>query len=228
MEFFDALSRCWWLGKECVPEWDAWAAGAGFAAVVATVILGVVTYRLGRVANSATSLATEIALHQVKREDFRSETEELLVLIQITGEVSTNRQRISDLLGELHGGGVGEAHFVLDESTRRNVFTQIERIRFPLTAAVTDRLHFLDRKIAACLLRATSIIALVQDGCASASPDDTREEHKDAHNALLKVLPMVVADLEVVRVACEQSVNRLGIANPDFARDGMAMADMGE
>lgn len=228
MEFLDALSNCWWLGKHCVPEWDAWAASAAFAAVVATVILGVVTYRLGKAANRATALAADIALHQVKREEFRSETEELLVLVQVTGEVSINQHKASTLLKHLDGGGLGEVHFVRNEEFRRDIFSQVESLRFPLTEVVTERLHFVDRKIAARLIRATAIVSLLQDGCRIASPDDTEDDLRHGHAALVKVLPMVVADLEIVRIACEQSVTRLGIENREFARVGVALAETDE
>lgn len=224
MEFFDALSNCWWLGKQCVPEWDAWAAGAAFVAVVATVILGVVTFRLGKAANKATALATDIALHQVKAEEFRSETEELLVLVQVTGEVSINQQRVSDLLVHLDGGGLGDVHFIRSEKFRSEIFAQIESLRFPLTEAVTGRLHYLDRKIAARLIRAAALVSIVQDGCRNASPHDTEDDLRHAHGGLVKVLPMVIADLKIVRIACEESVTRLGIENRDLARVGVALA----
>ncbi|HHA2917138.1 TPA: hypothetical protein ACOD99_000084 [Stenotrophomonas maltophilia] len=39
-----ALSVCWWLGKECVPDWGAWAAAAAIFAGVGSWGAAIATY----------------------------------------------------------------------------------------------------------------------------------------------------------------------------------------
>lgn len=80
MEFFEALSRCWWLGKECVPDWDAWAAAAAIFAGVGSWGAAIATY-----------LAVVMPLKRRKLED---EASTRVAMENFAGDLVSLRNRI--------------------------------------------------------------------------------------------------------------------------------------
>lgn len=40
----DALGQCWWLGKNCIPNWEAWAVAAAILGGVGSWIAAAATY----------------------------------------------------------------------------------------------------------------------------------------------------------------------------------------
>lgn len=223
MDFLDALSMCWWLGKECVPKWEAWAAIASIAAVVTTGILGVVTYRLGKAANRASRLAVALAGRQAKEGEFRGHTERLLVLLQVAAEVIANTGFLQELVRQL-SEDTSEAYFVVNADYRREVVMDLAQITFPISAGLMDRLHYLDRGTSSRLVRAIALLRTISDSFSKVRVDPSPAELRQAHVQLHRNLPLAIADLEVVRQACEAAVRELGIADAAVVR--AAMADM--
>lgn len=211
MSMVNALSQCWWLGKTCVPEWEAWAVAAGVASVVTTAVLGFVTYRLSRAANRASAAAVEIAGFQANKQAYREESERLLVLVQIIAEVSSN----AGLLGHVHGllsQENSEAVFVMDKAFQNRVFGRLNKIAFPSLERVRDRLHYLDRRTAACFVRAIGMFELLQSGDKYRDGTETQDELRAGIRALRATIPWIIEDLRVVEAEGVAAVNRLGLS----------------
>ncbi len=221
MDFLEALSVCWWLGKECVPKWEAWAAIAGIAAVVTTGILGVVTYRLGKAANRASNLAVALAGRQAKEQEFRGHTERLLVLLQIAGEVISNAGFLQELVQQL-SDEASEAYFVVNAEYRGEVVRDLAQISFPVSAGLMDRLHYLDRGTSSRLVRAIALLRTISESFSKVNVEPSPEDLRLAHVQLHRNLPLAIKDLLVVRKACEAAVRELGIADADVVRAAMA------
>ncbi|PZT26654.1 hypothetical protein A7X93_17960 [Stenotrophomonas maltophilia] len=206
----NALSQCWWLGKSCVPDWDAWAVAAGVAAVVTTAVLGVVTYRLGKAANSASAAAVQIAGFQADKQAYREESERLLVLVQIIAEVSSNAGLLGHLLGLLSQEH-SEAVFVTDKAFHNGIFGRLNKLSFPSLERVRDRLHYLDRKTAACYVRAIGMFELLQSGDKHRDGTETQDDLRTGFRALRATIPWVIEDLRVVEAEGIAAVNGLGL-----------------
>ncbi|HDS1129585.1 TPA: hypothetical protein QDZ99_003586 [Stenotrophomonas maltophilia] len=223
--------------------WDAWAAifggsavGVAIAAlVVAWIGIGVTTasafavWKLGVAANEASAEATRIASGEAERNsaesgrrEYREETEQLLVLAQITGEVGTASGLISNALGILIGGGVGKQLFLMERKFRAPILKDLDRLTFPMTAAARDRLHYLDRKVAGCLLRATGLMAITQESYSVLADDAPAEDLAALYEALEFLLPLIRTDLAVVQQACSAAMERLGLADVMTARAAAA------
>lgn len=221
MDFLDALSTCWWLGKACLPKWEAWAALASIAAVVTTGILGVVTYRLGKAANRASTLAVALAGRQAQEEDFRGHTERLLVLLQVAAEVISNMTFLQELVRQL-SEQTSEGYFVVNRDYRGEVVRDLAQITFPVSMGLMDRLHYLDRGTSSRLVRAIGLLRTIGDSFSKVYVDPSPDELRQAHVQLHRNLPLAVADLAVVRQACEAAVRELGISDAAVVRAAMA------
>jgi len=168
MDFLEALSVCWWLGQECVPKWEAWAAVAGIAAVVTTGSLGVLTYRLGKAANRASNLAVALAGRQAKDQEFRGHTERLLVLLQVAAEVITNANYLQEIMQLLSEEG-SEAYFVVNAEYRGDVARCLAKVSFPMSTTLMDRLHYLDRGTSSRLVRANALLRTISESFSTLS-----------------------------------------------------------
>jgi hypothetical protein len=210
LDFLDALGSCWWLSKTCLPNWGAWSAAAGVAAVVTTAILGFVTYRLGKAANRASAVAVQIAGSQAEKQAYRDESERLLVLMQITVEVSGNAQLLSHLLGLLSQPG-SEAVFTSNKSYQDGIFNRLNRLSFPSTEQVQDRLHYLDRATGASLVRAVGMFRLLQSSDKHRDGTETKDELRAGLSAMRETIPLIVGDLQLVEAECVAAVHRLGL-----------------
>ncbi|GEM_PF-1120632 len=210
MSMLEALSQCWWLGETCVPEWEAWAAAAGIVAVLTTAVLGIVTYRLGKAANRASDVAVRIAGHQAEKQAHREESERLLVLVQITSEVSSVAGLLDHLLGLLRQDNC-EAVFVADENVQNRVFGRLNKLSFPSMERVRDRLHYLDRRTAACFVRAVGMFELLQSGDKHRDGTETQDELRAGFRVLRATIPLIIEDLRVVEAEGVAAVNRLGL-----------------
>lgn len=233
-QLWNGISPCMEPGVgDCVVWWDAWAVIAGASAVaiaigaliVAWLGIGVTTasafavWKLGIAANSASNKATRIAAGEARRSRnesvrrvFREETEELLVLIQVHGEVSLALGVAKNVVRNLEGGGLGKQLFLTDKQFRRAVFDDTSRLDFPMVASAMDRMHFVDRKISGSLLRATSVAKLAKETYRFHDVDGATANYLDVYESLSFLLPSVCDDLDVVRLACELAVHRMGIA----------------
>jgi len=224
MSMLDGVSQCLWPSKECVVWWDAWAAAGSLTSVAATVILGFVTYRLGRAANRASQLAVDLASQETKRQDERDRKEAILLLMQITGEVSTNRERIAGLHAQLLQPG-SAVNFFADLQYRAEFMRSMGSVVFPLVDKLADRYHYLDDLIGVTLVRAVGLYATLHVNYQALLDEHDVEEVMRAHALLLTVLPAVVEDLEVVRLACAEAVRVSGIDNARIARHAAAVAE---
>lgn len=176
-----------------------------------TAILGVVTYRLGMAANRASAAAVEIAGFQAEKQAYREESERLLVLVQITAEVSSNAGLLSHLLGLLSQEN-SEAAFVTDKVFQGRIFGRLNKLSFPSRESVRDRLHYLDRKTAACFVRAIGMFELLQSGDKHRDGTETQDELRVGFRALRATIPWIIEDLRVVELEGIAAVNRLGIS----------------
>jgi len=187
------------------------------AAVLSTSVLIVFTYRLGRAANRASHTAVEIAHAESRRQAFRDAKERVLVLMQITGEVSTKREHILDIVRHLGEDG-SEAYFLVNQHYREDVFGHIARINFPLTVALTDRVHYLESKVGGSLVRAVGLFRTIQENYLEEREGVTQEEWGEVFRLLGLTLPAVAADLALVQNACKLAVAELGLENYDLAK----------
>lgn len=244
MSWWNGLSTCWPPGEgDCVVWWDAWAAlfggssaGIAIAALVVSWIgIGVTTasafavWKLGVTANDASAEATRIAAGEASRNaseslrrEYREETEELLVLAQITGEVGIASGLITNAIDILIGGGVGKQLFLADRRYRDPILKDLDRLNFPTTGAARDRLHYLDRKVAGCLLRATGLMSIAQEAYSVLPEDASAEDLAAVYEGLEFLLPLVRTDLTVVQQACAAAMERLGLADVVTARAATA------
>lgn len=232
MNWIDGVTPCRDLGANgCEVWWEAWSAvaalgavGIAIAALVTawisvgiTAASAIAVWRLGTEANAASKEATRIAGVSANRQEHRDETEELLVLMQINGEVSFGKSRLEEVLKNLNAGGLGAALFKSNKAHREKIFQEFEKISFPMTAAAKDRVHYLDRKVAGSLLRAYGLLELTKEGCRSRTEQDSDEDLESAHRGLIFIVPLLLGDLGVVSAACEFGVRRLGLDDAKVA-----------
>ncbi len=241
-QLWNGISPCMEPGVgDCVVWWDAWAVVAGASAVgiaigaliVAWVGVGVTTasafavWKLGIAANAASSEATRIAAAEATRSGdestrraFREETEELLALIQVHGEVALALGIAKHVVRTIEGGGIGKQLFLAEERFRQTVFVDVSRLEFPMVASAMDRMHFLDRKVSGCLLRAVAVAKLAQETYRFHPVEGATPNYADVYESLSSLLPPVCLDLEAVMVACELAVKRMGISVSMFQSEG--------
>lgn len=223
MDFLNALSECWWLGQQCVPSWNAWAGFGALASVATTGILGMFTYRLGKAANRASDLAVELAANEYKRQEQRDSREQVLVLMQIAGEITTNRKKVLEIIEHLSAVG-SQAYLMVSREYRADLLANLKKISFPLTADVTDRLHYLDSLVGATLVRATAMFSSIQAPFLAELENLEEEERRQAHEILTFTLSLIAEDLELVRLACEAAIKQVGIDDARVARQALALA----
>lgn len=231
---------------DCVVWWDAWAVIAGASAVgiaigaliVAWLGIGVTTasafavWKLGIAANSASHKAVRIARAEAKRSRgesdrraFREETEELLVLIQVHGEVVLALGIAKNIVLTLRGAGVGEQLFLGEDKVRQAVFDDVSRLEFPQVASAMDRMHFVDREVSGSLLRAVSTAKVAQETYRFHAVPGVTVNYADVYKSLSFLLPSVSLDLDRVMAACVLAVKRMGIAATIFQSEGSADLD---
>lgn len=142
MEFWKALSECWWLGDQCVPVWDGWAATIAFVGVLATVGLGIVTYLLGVAAKNASQAALHISEenHRLQEKDRRRE--EIVILQFLRGEFVWTAARIQRFCETLVNdeGGTDD----LDDEQREKLAEMVRLLEMPETQSLMSRFHVLD------------------------------------------------------------------------------------
>ncbi len=238
-QLWNGVSPCMEPGvTDCVVWWDAWAvvvgaSGVGVAVgalIVAWVGVGVTTasafavWKLGIAANAASAEATRIAASEAERSEresgrreYRDETEELLVLVQVTGEIAIGIEILNNVVGALSDVN-GKDLFLGHERQRKAIIYDLERVSFEMVSASRERMHYLDREVAGCLLRATGLMKYVQDTYRSLGDVGTGVLKEDVYDVLAYLLPLVRDDLEKVKVACEWAAKRTGIANADIAQ----------
>ncbi|WP_459048019.1 hypothetical protein [Stenotrophomonas sp. PSU_St99] len=152
MEFLDALSSCWFLGKTCKPEWNAWAVGVAALGIAATVFLGVMTLRLGKAANRATAAALALAQAEAKAREVAESNERQLILASITAEVSLAESKAGRAVEALEAWGW--ENFAGDAYKQRWAFEGMRVFLFPVCESFKDRLHLLGQPLASRLVRA--------------------------------------------------------------------------
>lgn len=224
-QFWQGISPCMEPGiGGCVVWWDAWAAIGALLGVLATMVLGIFTYRLGRVANRASALAVEIAGNEARRQAERDKKERILLLLQITGEVSANKERILELHAHL-SKPMSEGYFVGNAVYRNDFMTNLKRVTFPLADRLADRYHYLDGLTGPTLVRAIGMFSTMADNYVALLDEQPEAELRTAYRLLFTMLPIVAQDLEVVRLACAEAVKESRIDDARIARLALAVAD---
>lgn len=142
MEFLNTLSQCWWLGSLCVPVWEGWSVAVASIGVLATVALGVATYRLGVAAKNATQAALDISEqnHRLQESDRRREATVILQFLR--GEFIWTAARIERFCETLTNDETGTDD--LDETQRKKLAEMVGFLEMPETQSVISRLHVLD------------------------------------------------------------------------------------
>lgn len=225
MNWWLGFSQCWPPGQNgCVVWWDAWAAMGALAAVITTAVLGVVTYRLGKAANVASQLAVSLASKESERQLARDRKERILLLMQITGEISTNRERLNALHAHL-SEKESEGYFVADLAYRKDFMENMGLVAFPVTEKLADRYHYLDDLTGPRLVRAIGLFASMRNNYEILLNEQPVAELVKAHKLLVLVLPRIADDLEVVRLACASAVRECKVDDARIA--GAALREGG-
>lgn len=224
MDWWFGFSQCWPPGQDgCVVWWDAWAAVGAWAAVITTALLGFVTYRLGKTANDASQLAVSLASQETKRQLARDRKERILLLIQITGEISTNRERVKELHAHL-SRMESEGYFAASVAYRKDVMENMGLIAFPITENLADRYHYLDDLTGTKLVRAMGLLASTRSNYEVLLNEQPVDELVRAHGLLRMVLPRIAEDLEAVRLACAGAVRECGVDDAGFGGAALRQA----
>jgi len=142
MSMLDGVSQCWWLGKQCVADWDGWGAAVAFLGVVATSVLGFFTYRLGVAAKNASqdALAISEANHKIQESDRQREARVILQFLR--GEFIWTAARIERFCETLEAEQIGTDS--LDDSQRMKLAEMVRFLEMPETQSLMSRLHVLD------------------------------------------------------------------------------------
>lgn len=141
MEFLMSLSQCWWLGNQCVPDWDGWATATACIGVVATVGLGVATYRLGVAAKNASHAALAISEKSDQLQDDDRSREAAVILQFLRAEFVWTASRIRTFHSCLDGE---ESTSDLDKSQRKKLSDMVRMLEMPETQSLISRLHVLE------------------------------------------------------------------------------------
>lgn len=222
MDWWLGFSQCWTPGRDgCVVWWDAWAAAGALAAVITTAVLGVVTYRLGRAANEASQLAVSLAGQESHRQRARDRKERILLLLQITGEISTNLDRVNALHAHL-SEQESEGYFAANRAYRKDIVENMALITFPLTEKLADRYHYLDDVTGPKLVRAIGLYDSMRNNSETLLDGQSIPDLVGAHELLCLLLPRISHDLEVVRAAAAAAVRECGIDDARIAAAALA------
>lgn len=217
MEFLDALSSCWFLGKTCKPEWNAWAVGVAALGIAATVFLGAMTLRLGKAANRATAAALALAEAEAIARAVAESNERQLILASITGEVSLAESKAGRAVKALEAWGW--EGFAVDVDKQRWAFEGMRVFLFPVCESFQDRLHLLGQQLGSRLVRAIgfgrTLNSFEFDYVNSAIED--RPLH---FNLMIVRLKAIEQDLGAVSEECRRSSEKAGI-KLDLSLDGV-------
>ncbi|MBA0342103.1 hypothetical protein D7U87_15545 [Stenotrophomonas maltophilia] len=214
-QLWNGISPCMEPGVgDCVVWWDAWAVFVAGIAVLSTVFLGLMTLRLGRVANKAaiaaakaSAAAAKIANDEAAGRLQNARDERLMLLLWIAGEMSAARSTIKRLQEAIAAKGL--QGFKDDRALRQSAFSAISGLDFTNCAARADRMHAIGHPTAARLARG---IALARTLSRDMKPRLLEEEHAESTYALLeRALPRLREDLDVVADACIAAAVDCGI-----------------
>ncbi|MBH1830961.1 hypothetical protein I5W42_05720 [Stenotrophomonas maltophilia] len=142
MSMLDGVSQCWWLGSRCIPDWDGWSVAVASIGVLATVALGLATYRLGVAAKNATQAALEISEKNHRLQESDRQREAAVILQFLRGEFIWTAARIERFCETLTNDEVGTDE--LDEAQREKLAEMVGFLEMPETQSVISRLHVLD------------------------------------------------------------------------------------
>lgn len=208
MEFFDALSSCWVLGKTCKPEWNAWAVGAAALGIAATLFLGVMTLRLGKSANRATAAALALAEAEAKARAVAESNERQLILASITGEVSLAESKAGRAVEALEAWGWES--FAVEAYMQQWAFEGMRIFAFPVCESFQDRLHLLGQPLASRLVRAIGFgrtLSTFEFDYVNSVMEDRRLHFK----LMIVQLKAIKKDLGAVSEECCASSEKAGI-----------------
>lgn len=164
MEFVKALSQCWWLGNQCVPDWTGWATAIACVGVIATVGLGLATYGLGVAAKNASHAALAISEKSDQLQDDDRSREAAVILQFLRAEFVWTASRISAFHKCLDGE---ESTCELDKSQRKKLSEMVRMLEMPETQSLMSRLHVLgdaDARLVAAVLGDARLYCRLFDG----------------------------------------------------------------
>jgi hypothetical protein len=211
MSGWGGVFRCEKLGvADCVVWWDAIAAVGAIGAVVATVVLGVFTYRLGVAANNASDAAVKLAADEEKRQKTREGREKTLVLVQINGEVTDNQKEFADI-HKLLDGSLADKLFLTDSVFRHAVLDRLKKVDFPITNQLVDRLHYLDDPIGPALVRCVAMLRSLNRKGAEVRNGRDRTKTRDHYQVLCIATQVMSEDLKSVCLACRDAIIDSGV-----------------
>ncbi|MDQ4681406.1 hypothetical protein [Stenotrophomonas maltophilia group sp. RNC7] len=217
-QIWSGMSPCMTPGLgDCVVWWDAFAAVGAIGAVIATVVLGVFTYRLGVAANNASDAALKLAADEEKRQKTREGREKTLVLVQINGEVTDNQKELADIHRRLDGPLADEL-FVTDDIFRQAMLDRLTKVEFPITNQLVDRLHYLDDPIGPALVRCVAMLRSLNRKGAAVRDGRDRTNTREHYQVLCIATQVLSEDLESVRLACAKAIIDSGVDASRIAR----------
>lgn len=165
MSMLDGVSQCWWLSRDCVVWWDAWAVAVGLIVGGATVV---VAYRSWLTSNRAADIAADTAgvaslSAKIAADSARIANDAKEIAAQQHKEIVEQRQRTAKILGSLFDleiallpTRIGAVIETLDEASISSVGTIIGREELswivaelsspalPTADSAQDRLHCLE------------------------------------------------------------------------------------
>ncbi len=149
-----------------------------------------------------------------------------MLLMWIGSEITLVEEQLGDLAKRMDGP-FAKALFGMEMHARMAIADGVEAIQFITTKSRDERLHVLGHPLAGRLARAIGLCDLLQGGFRQACLN-TPESAADAWDKLERVLPMLRADTEFVKLACFEAAREIGIAgnpfDPATLRDGAYIA----
>lgn len=231
-QLWNGISPCMEPGVgDCVVWWDAWAAsGALAAAAVAVLALSVAwigvlvtatsalaVWRVGVEANRSSQLAVSLARAESERQAVRDRRERTLVLVQINGEVFNNKRLLSGTYKKLASPDAKD-NLVNVAGYLAERIIEIEKVEFPITRELADRLHYLGDSLGPTLARCTGMARALADTYRDGFSGPSKEDRLSDFEALRFAVNAMVEDLEVVGQACRDAIIESGIDNDRIAR----------
>lgn len=241
-QLWNGISPCMEPGVgDCVVWWEAWAAsGALAAAAVAVLALSVAwigvlvtatsalaVWRVGVEANRASELAVSLARTESERQAVRGRREHTLVLVQINGEVFYNKRLLSDVHSKLASPEAND-NFVNVPGYLAERISEIEKVKFPITRELADRLHYLGDSLGPTLARCAGMARALADNYRDGFSGPTEEHRLSDYRAFRFAVNAMVEDLEVVGQACRDAIIESGIDNDRIARLTAARAGVSQ
>ncbi|PZT26653.1 hypothetical protein A7X93_17970 [Stenotrophomonas maltophilia] len=198
-------------------QWEAWAVGFAIVSIAATLFLGFMTLRLGRAANKASATAVDLAARDAGIRERRDHEEQLILLMRLAGEMSDAQTQLERIRSKVVLED-GECEFLDSQSVREEVVAHWRGVRFPNYEACSDRLHYLPLDVAARMARVVGLVGSFVSGIENEDAP-TEGQAKTAQIGFEFLTRILLADLEVVQVACGNAVAELNLVDQEIVAE---------